>query len=306
VSGPRRWAALPLLCGLAACTLAEVVTPDAADVLVVEAVLRPDQSMQRILLHSSLSEAGTGTEQGARVVVRSDEGYEVVFQQTSQTELCLSSPAPANTACYVSDERQGPWVMPGREYELSVSSRDGRRAFARTRVPGRFRLLQPAVRSWPPCSLPPGTPLPLVWSSSEGAWTYIAEMEIEGLRGALADQIPGEIPDRISLTGISISEADTTMLFPGDFGIFERTQFEQPLLLALRDGLPAGVTARVVLAAADRNYVNGVRGGTFNPSGRVRIPSVAGDATGVFGSVFTQTLLVDVSPVNRFRPCLNP
>ena len=68
-------------------------------------------------------------------------------------------------------------------------------------------------------------------------------------------------------------------------------------LAAIQGGLPPDVRAEVVIGAADRNYVNWERGGVFNPSGFVRIPSVAGEGTGVFGSVvprsFQLTTLAD-------------
>jgi hypothetical protein len=36
--------------------------------------------------------------------------------------------------------------------------------------------------------------------------------------------------------------------------------------------------------------VNWVRGGSFNPSGTVRVPSISGGGTGVFGSLVTRTV----------------
>ena len=48
-----------------------------------------------------------------------------------------------------------------------------------------------------------------------------------------------------------------------------------------------------MIAAADRNYVNWVRRGAFNPSGIVRVPSLHGDGTGVFGSVVRKRFTVD-------------
>lgn len=42
------------------------------------------------------------------------------------------------------------------------------------------------------------------------------------------------------------------------------------------------------MAAGDRNYVNWVRGGNFNPSGQVRVPSIVGDGTGVFASLVSR------------------
>jgi hypothetical protein len=51
-----------------------------------------------------------------------------------------------------------------------------------------------------------------------------------------------------------------------------------------------------MISATDRNYVNWVRGGNFNPSGVVRVPSVGGDGIGVFASTVTRTFEVVVNP----------
>jgi hypothetical protein len=62
---------------------------------------------------------------------------------------------------------------------------------------------------------------------------------------------------------------------------------------------------RLTVAAVDRNYVNGVRGGSFNPSGRVRVSSVTGDGEGVFGSLVPLTLEVEVlRGPSRLPACL--
>jgi hypothetical protein len=76
------------------------------------------------------------------------------------------------------------------------------------------------------------------------------------------------------------------MMFPTDYGLFDRfDEDKHAVLLAIRDGLPVNVRAEVIVAAADNNYVNWVRGSNFNPSGLVRISSIQGDGTGVFGSL---------------------
>jgi hypothetical protein len=54
------------------------------------------------------------------------------------------------------------------------------------------------------------------------------------------------------------------------------------------------VVAEMVVAAIDRNYLNGVRGGSFNPSGTVRVSSVSGDGVGVFGSIVPVYLRIRV------------
>jgi len=304
----RLCAALPtlvLLASAAACTIAEVTTTEPAEILVVEGVLRPGHRMQRILLHPTLTSGlREGPAAGASVVVTGPRGTRIPFQRTEEESACLDLIPDARFACHVSIGDQSTWILPGESYDLEVVTRDGDVAFARTRVPGSFEIRAPALDARRRCTLPPDTPLEVVWSRSEGTWSYIAEMQISGLRDALAGRVPGEIPDSISLTGLAISAADTTIVLPGEFGIFERTQFDQPLLIALRDGLPSGVRVQVVVAAADRNYVNGVRGGTFNPSGRVRVPSVMGAATGVFGSVDARGFLIEVGEGGTLPPCL--
>jgi len=298
--------AVLLLASAAACTIAEVTTTEPAEILIVEGVLRPDDPMQRILLHPTLTSGmREGPAAGAAVVVIRQGGVRIPFQRTEEEAACLDLIPEARFACHVSGMTQPVRIWPGETYDLEVTTRDGERAFARTRVPDQFEIRAPVLDARRRCMLPPDTPLEVVWSRSEGTWSYIAEMQITGLRNALAGRVPGEIPDSISLTGLAISANDTTIMLPGEFGIFERTQFDQPLLIALRDGLPAGVNVQVVVAAADRNYVNGVRGGTFNPSGRVRVPSVAGAATGVFGSIVARSFQISVGDgIGTLPSCL--
>jgi hypothetical protein len=94
--------------------------------------------------------------------------------------------------------------------------------------------------------------------------------------------------------GVSISQSDTTLVLPTEFGVFERLDYDSDLLLAIRNGFPAGTQVELVLAAADRNWVNSVRGGNFNPSGLVRISTVVGDGVGVFGSLNVQRAAIVV------------
>jgi hypothetical protein len=106
---------------------------------------------------------------------------------------------------------------------------------------------------------------------------------------------PGLTAEPLDLLGLSIGAADTTSLFPADVGVFDRAdELLHPVLVAIRDGLPAGVRATVVVAATDRNYVNWIRGGSFNPSGTVRVPSISGGGTGVFGALVRRTRVLHV------------
>jgi hypothetical protein len=111
-----------------------------------------------------------------------------------------------------------------------------------------------------------------------------------------------EAPEPLELLGLAISAADTEIVLPAEFGLFDRFTVDQALLAVLQQGLPAGTRAEVTIAAADRNYVNGVRGGSFNPSGRVRISSVTGDAVGVFGSLVPLAASVRSGPPGQNLP----
>lgn len=280
---------------LAGCTIADVTVAPGEDRLVVEGVLRTDARAQFILLHRAVQSGVAEGERGAQVVVTRGDGARVTFQESppacysiDPAYLGSDTPIEIRGTCYASPNAAGRWVEPGATYALSVRTTRGEEARGRTTVPGGFGLNGVPVsrlNDQPPvaCSLPPETPLALTWTQAAGAWGYIAPLQIGGLSAVLPDSI--DAPDPLELIGVSVSAADTSLVLPGEFGVFDRFSLNQSLLRVLQAGLPGGTTARVVVAAADRNYINGVRGGSFNPSGPVRISSIVGDGVGVFGSL---------------------
>jgi hypothetical protein len=174
-------------------------------------------------------------------------------------------------------------------------------------VPGYFALrdMPYDTRNRSPsriCFIRPGTRLPISWTESEGAWSYISQLRISGLRKALEPQGIGA-PEPLELRGLSVSQTDTDIVLPSEFGVFERFQLDQELLTALQDGFPNEVGMELVVAAADRNWVNSVRGGSFNPSGQVRVSSVVGDGIGVFGSLVPLRTVILVRPQAPVQPC---
>ena len=142
------------------------------------------------------------------------------------------------------------------------------------------------------CALPPGESLEVLWNRSEGAWAYAGEALIHGLRDALSPTGIDLEEDTVTLLGLSVTETDTTMVFPKEFGVFDRFDLDRDLALALQEGLPEGATAQVVMSALERNYVNWVRGGSFNPSGATRVPSLRGDGVGVLAGIVRRTVQV--------------
>lgn len=298
---------------LSGCTIADVSLPPSEDRLVVEAVMRTDYLRQYVLLHRSVREQTSVAEPGAEVVVTGPNGLRVVFEES--TDPCYSispghdrSAIAVQASCYVSP--LGRWLRTGETYDLTVRTARGEEARARTTVPGAFsvhgiRTASVVGQGEPACSQPPQTPLPIRWTPSAGAWGYLAPLTIFGLSGTLPPDL--DPPDPMELVGVSVSAADTTLVLPGEFGVFERLDYNQDLLRELQKGLPDGTAARVIIAAADRNYINGVRGGSFNPSGLVRISSIVGDGVGVFGSLVPVYFAVDVGSSAGVLPrCMAP
>ena len=79
---------------------------------------------------------------------------------------------------------------------------------------------------------------------------------------------------------------------------------DHDVAVALQRGLPDSTSALVTVTAVERNWVNWARGGTFNPSGQVRVPSVRGDGTGVFGSALIRAFrVVSQSQPSALPPC---
>lgn len=297
-----RWrgrGAIPLCSGfflaIAGCELTEVAAPASADVLVVEAVLRVGSARQYVILHRSLEGNSVRGEPGASVSVIDPHGERIVYEERDLWECLSSGPRQRDfrgielsASCYASPLDRLYFVEPGGAYELEVRTVGGEVGQGRTVVPAAFTYRSPAVTLNPQtligvCSLPT-RPFTLAWGRSEGSWSYVVKMEITGWADELR-QMGIEAPDPIELTSVSVSAADTTLLFPTNIGLFQRGELDQRIFTTLRSGLPAGVAATLVVLANDRNYTNAIRGGQFNPSGNVRLPSVVGDATGLFGSV---------------------
>lgn len=308
------WTAAALLLGLASsgCELADVTATPSADLLVVDAVLEAGSARQIVLLHRALDGEVVRGELGARVVVEG-EGSSIEFNE-APLGACTDRLSPERVdsltvlaTCYFAILRNRR-IQPGGTYELLVETAGGERVRGRTTVPGRFQIVQPepfGSRSIPACVLPPNTNLPVTWTRSDGALSYLAGLQVEGLRDALAGT-GIEAPSRLELTGVAVGAADTVIAVPRDFGIFDIVELNQDLLKLLQHGFPAGVVARVVVSAIDRNFLNALRGGGFNPSGPVRVSSVTGDGVGVFGSVVTHDVVVAVGEHDSLPPCIRP
>jgi hypothetical protein len=282
----RRIATVALLAaGAAGCELEEITLVDAEDVVVAEVYVNlaanPEDHEIRAFLHRTV-----GTRESvadlfdARVTVRRSDGLSFVLSGAPVEDCVDSAPVLEPGACFLVDDSTTSVLAPGDIFEVEIVLPDGGLIFGAAQVPGRFDLAgYPAT-----CSVPPDVLMEIEWSPSEGAWAYLNETSIRDLPAALEPEGIEVEEDPLYLLGLSVSDSDTSIVFPSQFGVFNRFDLDQDLAVRLQRGLPAGSRAQVSITAVDRNYVNWVRGGNFNPSGQVRIASLRGDGTGVFGA----------------------
>lgn len=296
------WVVLALTLGTAGCELQEITVASPADVVIAEVFITVDRdgTNASALLHRTLGSSATGNAvPGATVLMRSEFRASTVRFSVADSSECIVGEVPEELTgtCYVSGPLQPLLFGPGSLVETVVLLPGDRRMSGTTRVPGDYEIVSPT----PPapgasrfCSLGPLERLRIHWTRSEGTWAYISETLISNLTAALQDTEIEVENDPLLLLGLSISESDTTIVFPSEFGLFDRFDLDRDLALLLQTGLPFGTQAGVIVSAVDRNYVNWVRGGNFNPSGEVRVPSLHGDGTGVFGSIVRRRFDVDV------------
>jgi hypothetical protein len=269
-----------------ACELREITLAIPADVLVAEVILREGSAIQTAYLHRTRTPESAARVLDADIVVTDIETAAEIRFEAGPDSMCVKLtggvPGPGIGTCYIARGART-MVRGGARYLLEIRLGDGRRLTGATTVPHAFEITQPAA----PCRLAPRESLELVWTRSAGASVYVVETRMERLIEALkAGGVDVPRQGSVDLLGLSIGAADTTMMFPGQVGLFSRADESlHPILVAISDGLPEGVTAEIAVAAADRNYVNWVRGGSFNPSGSVRVPSLSGSGTGVFASL---------------------
>lgn len=240
----------------------------------------------------------------ATITMSTDNGESTVLSERP-IETCVVSGVPSVDPgrCYAADLHPG--VRPGVEVSLRVETDDGRVVTGRTLMPRDFEMLSPVVAGQT-CQLPANTRVDVRWTVSPGAWAYPSEARFEGLaeRLALTDPLYATLDEPLVVFGLAVSDSDTTISFPNEFGVFDRFGDDDLVgaLVLIQDGLPEGVRSRVTVAAADRNWVNWERGGNFNPSGPVRVPSVGGDGFGVFGSMVLKTIGIEVGALVPGRP----
>jgi len=278
--------------GLVGCELAEVSLTEPESILVAEVYVMVWDGDDQItaFLHWTLGLRDTPGLSGSSVRLTTEEGT-ILELRPQERDVCVLPEVSLDIegACFALPVRSSS-PEPGSEVEVEIVTPGGATLRGTTVIPEAFDIVQPVGLG--ACVLPPSNPLEIQWTRSMGAWAYGAEAQIWGLRAALAGQGIEVESDTVALLGLAISDSDTTVVFPGEFGVFSRFELDRDLALALQEGMPLGAIADVTVGALDRNYVNWVRGGSFNPSGAVRVPSLRGDGTGVVAAVYRRSFRI--------------
>lgn len=297
---PRaRWACLAALPALIGCELEEVSIVDVEDVVIAEVYvnLMPDPADNEVIafIHQTIGQDAPVVDEldDARVtIIRTTDAFTMVLTNEALSDCVETAPEAQPGACFVADDIEVQQIVPGDLLSVTIELVDGGIITGATRVPGEFSLIGIGEA----CRVPPNKNIELQWTRSERAWAYLNETSIRGLPTLLAEEGIQMNDDPLYLLGLSVSDSDTTIVYPSEFGVFNRFDLQTDVATRLQRGIPQNATSQITIRAVDRNYVNWARGGNFNPSGQVRVPSLVGDGTGVFGSTYgysIQTLVID-------------
>jgi hypothetical protein len=292
---------------LTGCELQEVTIVDVENVVIAEIYVNVAPGIGeyptevRAFLHRTIGSVQDGVDvlDQSRLTIRRSDGYAFPLSPEPREDCLESLPIGETGTCFLSDRADAIQLRPGDLLEVDVQLPDGASLTGATRVPQAFELVGIDVG----CRLAPDRLLTVRWTRSAGAWACVNETSIRDLPAALAAEGIQLDEDPLYLLGLSIADTDTTIVFPSEFGVFNRFDLDQDVAVRLQRGLPEDVAAEVAITAVDRNYVNWARGGNFNPSGQVRVPSLRGDGTGVFASTVRRRFLVDTDPQLQAPDC---
>ena len=234
---------------------------------------------------------------GASVTIVGESGRSLRLREVSDPLATCVTPLeiegrtrtrPPAGSCHVA-AMPGAHFAPGERLSLTVELPDGGILRGESRMPGVFTPTGLSLRAGG-CRLDPDTGYRFNWAHSAGSWAYLAEARLAGL----GDLWPYQ--ESLLLEATLRRDDEPQLAFPRDllFDIFDRWE----LARVLHEGLPAGASAEIAVGALDRNWANWVRLGRIELAGEVRIPSVFGDGTGMFGTAVRWKLEVESRAAN--------
>lgn len=260
-------------------------------------------------LHGTRSGRKSHEVLGASVHVVGESGRSVELVQMPDQESCFDTGplppylhAPIYGTCYLASASPSPFA-PGERVLLTIESPAGGVAEGATRLPEAFAPAGGLASRGGRCLTEPDKTHRFSWSVAEGAQAYVGAAAVDGLDPRIW---PGDrelyAGEPLHMTGLPFGRDSTEMAFPRDFGVlFSATVVDTTVTDMLQRGLPNGATADVAVGAIDRNWFNWIRLPTFETlfvnstfdTGEIRIPSIFGAGTGVFGAGVRWTVAVE-------------
>lgn len=286
------WAALSALLLLPGCELTDVQVEPLPDLIVagvtVVATVDPlhpsriDTRATALITRFHRQQENEVPGASVRIVGESGQILDLAEESDPLTSCITPYPVagrsrPPAGSCHFAAALEG-WFAPGERLKLLVTLPDGGLLTGESRMPGLFAPANISLEDGS-CRLNPDTGYRFEWAHSEGSRAYIAEARFAGLAELWSSEDP------LHLVATLRGAAETAVLFPRGF-LFDVLDVLQAddVYRALREGLPDGAGAEVVVGAVDRNWANWTRLGRIDTLGEVNIPSVFGDGTGWFGT----------------------
>lgn len=298
-----------------ACELVEVEVAKPDDVVVAETMVvlasggNPEYAMSAFaLLHRTYQGTTVAPVDGAAVRLTNQDGRTTTLVAEPRGYLCLhydtlswdATRDLSGAACYRAAETETPFA-PGDRLTLEIVLADGGVLEGASQIPFSFSMPELRLADGM-CGMRPETQQRVDWTPSDGAWAYKSEARITGHEPGGGF---GPNADSLDLDLLAIGREQTGLVFPRSFGLSEYldSTYDRDLILKLRDGLPAGASARLAVTAIDRNWMNWTRTSGISFSGNVRIPSVFGDGTGAFATGVRRQFAVTVGDDGGLPAC---
>jgi len=291
----HRWAAVPVLFFVVGCEVDWTALEDGLVVAAVTLVLTRDPADSSwvgtdalaVLVRDSAEDSRVP---GASVRISGESGKSLQLLEVPYGEATCQSDSTRDLSvgtCYKASTPSA-YFAPGEELSLEIITPNGSKLKGASTIPRSFLPRGLSVRDGR-CRLEPETSYRIEWRFAEGVWAHVMEAKFGGLPRSLW---PHAVPLYLRTSWMAA--------FRGDDRVFPRALVEGGVQMnarrvarRLENGLPWGVTAETAAAAVDRNWANWIRPGRYNPNGEVRIPSVFGDGTGMFGTATRWTVTME-------------
>lgn len=291
----HRWAVVPVLFFMGGCEVDWTALEDGLVVATVTLVLTSDPADSSWVGTDALAvlvrdSAEYSRVPGASVRITGESGKSLQLLEVPYNEAICQSDSTGLMdvgTCYKASKPSA-YFAPGEELSLEIITPEGSKLNGASTVP-RNSLPGHLSASDGRCRLEPETSYRFVWLFAEGVWAHVMEAKLDGLPLSLWDYANPLYLRTSWMPAIGAArKVFPRVLVEGGVRMNARKAARR-----LETGLPWGVTAELAAAAVDRNWANWIRPGRYNPNGEVRIPSVFGDGTGMFGTATRWTVTME-------------